>query len=73
MNKALIHSKAEAAKHRLTRAEEELEVAMRALQGGPRAEKVKVSQLIQDAFVELRAAKADLAELDELLNVEEEE
>ena len=70
MDKALIQAKIDKAKARLSRAEEELEVAMRALQGGPRAEKVKVSDLIKDAFDELRAARTDLAGLDELLGEE---
>jgi hypothetical protein len=68
MDKALIQAKIDKARQRLTRAEEELEIAMRALQGGPRAEKVKVSDLIKDAFDELRAARADLAGLDELVS-----
>ena len=55
-----VTARLESAKAAITRAEEELEAAMREIRVAPRAEKVAIGQVLERAFATLRAAKAEL-------------
>lgn len=57
----------DAALAEVTEAEASLEVLLGGLQGGPRAEKVSVSEVVSEAFVRLRAARLTLSKLREEL------
>ncbi len=55
------------AKDEVSVAEKELDVALRAVEKLPRAQKTRVSPLVQEAFVKLKAMRIDLAALEEKL------
>ena len=61
-------SKIDAAKRHVTAAEEELDKLMSELRAEPRAEKTTVSEVMQSTFDKLRAAKSDVATLEQLLS-----
>lgn len=53
----------DAALSEVTAAEESLELVLRELRGGARAEKVTISAALEKAFERVRAARAELAKL----------
>jgi hypothetical protein len=63
----LLLEKLAQAKHDVSAAEVDLERLLAALEVTPRAEKTTVSQVIEDAFTKLRAARVDLADLEKLI------
>jgi hypothetical protein len=68
MNKALLRSRIDEADKMLTVAEEDLTTAMSALQGGPRSNKTIATQAIEDAFLKLREARAEVKRLATLIS-----
>jgi hypothetical protein len=62
---ALLRQKVEAALSELTAAEGALESALLQLQPGVRAEKVTISAAVGSAFARVRAAREELARLQE--------
>jgi hypothetical protein len=66
-------AKIAAAKEDMTGAEEALEQVLRAMQVAPRAEKTTISKVVEDAFGKLRAARANLVDLETSLRNESEE
>jgi ElaB/YqjD/DUF883 family membrane-anchored ribosome-binding protein len=66
-NKELMLAKIDRAKEDVTQAASELERLMRELSDTPRAEKTTVSRVMEDAFSKLRAARSDLADLENLI------
>ncbi|MBX3185819.1 MAG: hypothetical protein KF819_02345 [Labilithrix sp.] len=59
-----------AALSEVTLAEAALETALRELSSGTRAEKVAVTAVVSDAFARLRAARAELTRLRDLVGAE---
>jgi len=55
------------AKGEITDAQSELDKVIAAIEALPRAQKVTVSDVVNDAFEKLRAAKGQLEELEKLL------
>lgn len=53
------------------KAEAGLEKAMGELRLAPRAEKVRISEVLESAFAELRSAKAELARIEALIATED--
>ncbi|WP_437808474.1 hypothetical protein [Sorangium sp. So ce1078] len=53
-----------AAKQEITDAETNLEKALGEIQVAPRADKMAVSEVVQEAFTKLRAARTNLVELE---------
>jgi hypothetical protein len=62
-----IRTSIEAARTDLAEAEIELEKAMRAIRVAPRAEKTTISELLEAAFLKLKAARATLGELEKMV------
>ena len=63
-----IRTSIEVARTELAEAEVELEKAMRAIRVAPRAEKTTISELLEAAFLKLRAARAALEQLETMLS-----
>ena len=59
--------KIDTAKSEVAAAETQLEQLLKEISVAPRAEKMTVSRVVEDAFSKLRAAKSDLQLLEELL------
>ena len=70
MKKRAVLAKIDAAKTELTAAEADLDKVLREIRMAPRAEKTAISEVVQKAFTELRAARAKLVELEEDLVAE---
>jgi hypothetical protein len=70
MNKAAVLAKIEAAKNEMTAASSDLERILREIKIAPRAEKTKISEVVEKAFAELRAARAKLVELEQELGAD---
>lgn len=70
MDKKLLNLRIAEADRVLTVAEEDLTTALSALRKGPRSDKTIATQAIEDAFVKLRTARAEVKRLAELLNDE---
>lgn len=62
---AVVRERLEAALSEVTAAEEALELVLQELRGGPRAEKVQISTVVETAFARVRAAREELAKLRE--------
>lgn len=69
--KKVLKAKLDAAKAQIGVAERELEQALHGIHSASRAEKTKITEVVEDAFKRLRAAKADLLELEVLIEREE--
>lgn len=67
MRNDLIVTKLEAAKRDIAQAEQDLEKALREVQVAPRAEKLAISKVLDDAFVKLKAARTQLTDIETLL------
>lgn len=63
MDREILRARLLDAEKKLTVAEEDLTMVMSALQAKPRSNKTIVSEAVQNAFIKLRAAKADVADL----------
>jgi hypothetical protein len=68
VNKALLLAKIDSAKHDIEAAETDLEKALRDMQVMPRAEKTTISKALEDAFAKVRATRALLTDLQELVS-----
>ncbi|WP_437303692.1 hypothetical protein [Sorangium sp. So ce388] len=62
--KKTLLEKVAAAKQEIADAESNLEQALGAIQVAPRADKMAVSEVVQEAFTKLRAARTNLTELE---------
>lgn len=69
--KMLMLSKLERAKDHLNAAEVDLQQLLKEMPVAPRAQKVEMSLVIEDAFAKLRLAKSGLAELEQLANTDD--
>ena len=58
------------AKSHVEKAEEELEQLLAEIRAEPRANKVSVSEIVQEAFVKLRSAQRHVLELEKLVKSE---
>ena len=67
MNKAAVLAKIESAKNQMGAAEADLDRVIRDIRIAPRAQKTTISDALQKAFAELRAARARLVELEQLV------
>jgi hypothetical protein len=67
MNAAELRSKIAAAKQRLMRAEKEMESALHQIGHAPRPDKSIISDALSAAFTELKAARQDLSDLEQVL------
>ncbi len=67
VNKKVLRTKIVASKTEVTSAEKHLTKVLRATENGPRAEKTQVTEILKEALAKLRAARAELEELDRLL------
>lgn len=65
--KKLLLSKIESAKTGLSDAEGDLEKVLREIRIAPRAQKTTISAVVEDAFAKLRAARATLGDLEEIV------
>jgi hypothetical protein len=65
--KTLQLTKLDVAKREVGRAEKDIDRLLGEVRVAPRAEKTTVSQVLEDAFAALRAAKTELAELERLI------
>lgn len=72
MKKELLLTKIDAAKRDMSAAEADLEAVLSAIKVEPRAQKTTTSAAVEDAFKKLRAARAALGELEEIVANEEE-
>lgn len=63
----VLTAKLESAKLAIATAEADLEVAMGELRAAPRWEKVRISDVLEAAFDELRAAKSELARIESMI------
>jgi hypothetical protein len=70
MKKKAVLAKIVAAKTEMTAAETDLDKVLREIRMAPRAEKTAISEVVQKAFAELRAARIKLVELEEELSAE---
>ncbi|MGK3986606.1 hypothetical protein WME99_26405 [Sorangium sp. So ce136] len=70
-NKKTLLEKVAAAKQEIADAEGNLEQALGAIQVAPRADKMAVSEVVQEAFTKLRAARTNLTELEGIVLAEE--
>jgi hypothetical protein len=68
-----ILAKIAVAKKDMLGAEEDLEKVLREMQVVPRAEKTSISKVVEDAFAKLRAARANLVDLETSLKAEAED
>lgn len=66
-DKQLLIDKIERARNEVVSAESDLERLLGALEAVPRAQKTAVSQVVEEAFKKLRAAKTDLVDLQTLV------
>ena len=57
----------ESARSAIAKAEADLEEALSQVQAAPRAQKVRISEVLEVAFAELRDAKGKLARLEALI------
>jgi hypothetical protein len=67
MKASSLISKVQSAKAAIAQAEANLEKAMSEIRSAPRSQKVTISEPLEHAFVTLRGAKAELAELEALI------
>lgn len=67
MDTKLVIDRIDAAKRDITAAEVELETTMRKIRAQTRAEKVTISTAVESAFVKLKRARQDLAELEAIV------
>lgn len=67
MLKKTLLEKLTTAKQEITDAEGNLEQALAEIQVAPRADKMAVSEVVQEAFTKLRAARVNLTELERLV------
>jgi hypothetical protein len=67
VDKKLLHTKIVSSKTEVSAAEKHLTKVLRDTQNGPRAEKTTVTESLKEALAKLRAARAELEELDRLL------
>lgn len=67
MLKKNLLEKITAAKREITDAESNLEQALAEIQVAPRADKMAVSEVVQEAFTKLRAARTNLIDLEGLV------
>ncbi|MGK3991665.1 hypothetical protein [Sorangium sp. So ce1024] len=72
MQKKTLLEKVTAAKQEIADAESNLERALGEIQVAPRADKTTVSEVVQEAFAKLRAARTNLIELEGLVMADEE-
>jgi len=70
MNKPETLQKVELAKREIDAAATALEAAMQLVELAPRAQKVTISASLEQAFVRLRAAQRDLADLEALITAQ---
>lgn len=67
MEKSLLLEKTALAKTQLAEAETELESVLRTLTQSPRAEKTTITAVVERAFAKLKAARAALGELEQMI------
>ncbi len=67
MDAAKLKSKIAAAKQRLLTAETEMEAALHQIGHAPRADKTIISSALSVAFAELKAARQDLTDLEQVI------
>lgn len=67
MDTKLIIDRIDAAKRDISAAETELETAIREVRTQTRAEKITISTALENAFVKLKRAREDLAELEAMV------
>ncbi|XYH94506.1 hypothetical protein ACMHYB_42740 [Sorangium sp. So ce1128] len=71
MLKKTLLEKVAAAKKEIADAESNLEQALGEIQSAPRADKMAVSEVVQEAFTKLRAARTNLIELEGIVLADE--
>jgi hypothetical protein len=67
MDVAELRSRIAVAKERLATAEREMEAALHKIGAGPRIEKSIISSALSTAFSELKAARQDLIDLEQVI------
>ena len=67
MDAAELKSRIAAAKQRLLTAENEMEAALHKIGDAPRADKTIISKALSIAFTELKAARQDLIDLEQVI------
>jgi hypothetical protein len=67
MDAAELRSRIASAKQRLLTAENEMETALHQIGRAPRADKSIISSALSAAFTELKAARQDLSDLEQVL------
>ncbi len=67
IKKELVLSKIESAKQEMSDAEGDLEKVLREISIAPRAQKTTISAVVETAFAKLRAARATLGDLEEIV------
>jgi Spy/CpxP family protein refolding chaperone len=67
MNTAALKAKIEGARRRLQKAETEMERALHEIGGAPRADKSIISGALSTAFSEMKAARQDLLDLEQVI------
>ena len=67
MDVAELKSKIAAARQRLLTAENEMEAALHQIGDAPRADKAIISKALSTAFAELKAARQDLTDLEQVI------
>jgi vacuolar-type H+-ATPase subunit D/Vma8 len=69
--KSLLLSKIATSKKEVLEAEEHLSSVLKDAQGGPRAQKTTVTEVVREAIAKLRNARTDLEDLDKLISGKE--
>ena len=67
MKTELLIAKLDSAKTAITKAEADLEKAIGEIRVAPRAQKVSIDEVLEDAFARLRTARAELVDIEELI------
>jgi acyl-CoA reductase-like NAD-dependent aldehyde dehydrogenase len=63
----VLAAKLQSARSAIAKAEEELESAISEIQAAPRWEKVRISEVLESAFEELRRARTELARIESMI------
>ena len=71
MKNQLLLAKIESARQAIAESESGLETVLRDLQLVPRAEKTKISEVVEGAFMKLQTARTNLLDLEKLLTTDE--
>ena len=66
----VLTAKLQSARSAIAKAEADLEVAVSEIQAAPRWEKVRISEVLEAAFDELRRAKTELARIESMISEE---